>query len=307
MSNHRPQGLEIVDQVPASIHKPLVSIIMSFHNSRNSLRLAISSLLWQTYSCWELILLDDGSNDGSAEVLNAIFDPRIRLYGDSVCRGLPVRLNMGIAMAKGEYIARMDADDFAFPERLERQVAYLQDHPDVDLLATSVLLVGADNNSIGILPTKNSHGEICRRPWYGFPMPHPTWMGRTEWFRQNPYDESARKGQDQVLLYETYKNSNFAALPDVLLGYKYPRLSVQKTLIGRYYFLRALKRHSDTRNWLLGCIYHAIAAVRDLLSRVLGVDSIVIRRRVQIADDAIISKWKILQRRLKNISSMTES
>lgn len=292
------------DQANVSRRDPLVSVIVSFHNSCDSLRFAIDSLLWQTYSHWELILLDDGSTDGSAAFLETIDDSRIRLYSDPVCRGLPVRLNMGVSLAQGEFIARMDADDVAFPERLERQVAYLQEHPDVDLLATSALLVNGNNVPIGVLPTKLSHEEICRRPWLGFPMPHPTWMGRTEWFRQNPYDESARKGQDQVLLYETYQNSKFAALSDPLLGYKYAGLSVQKTLIGRYCYLKAMRGAKDSRNWLLGSVSHTIAAARDLLALVLGMESCVIRNRVQLVDAAMITEWTELQRRLKDISSV---
>lgn len=282
---------------------PLVSVVMSFHNAKDLLSFALHSLLWQTYPHWELILMDDGSSDCSAEFLKTIDDPRIRLYRDAVCRGLPVQLNRGVALAQGEFIARMDADDVAFPERLERQVAYLQEHRDVDLLATSALLVNGNNNPIGVLPTKLSHEDICRRPWLGFPMPHPTWMGRAEWFRRHPYDESARKGQDQVLLYETYQNSKFAGLPDTLLGYKYAGLSVQKTLIGRYCYLKAISA-KDGRNWLLGNVSHAIAAARDLLALALGMESHVIKSRVKIADADTLSEWKELRRRLSDISRM---
>lgn len=278
---------------------------MSFHNAKDSLPFALHSLLWQSYPHWELILMDDGSNDCSAEFLKTIDDPRIRLYRDPVCRGLPVRLNRGVALAQGEFIARMDADDVAFPERLERQVAYLQEHRDVDLLGTSALLVNGNNNPIGILPTKLSHEDICRRPWLGFPMPHPTWMGRAEWFRRHPYDESARKGQDQVLLYETYQYSKFAGLPDTLLGYKYAGLSVKKTLIGRYYYLKAMRGAKASRNWLLGSVSHAIAAARDLLSLALGMESHVIKNRVQMADADMLAEWKGLRRRLSDTSRMT--
>ena len=154
--------------------EPLVSVVMSFHNARDTLTRAIRSLLWQTYPHWELILLDDGSSDNSAQTLKSLEDPRIHLRSDSVCRGLPVRLNQGISLAKGDYIARMDADDVAFPERCARQVAYLQNHPEVDLLATAALLVNANDQPIGLLATGLSHAAICRRPWHGFPMPHPT-------------------------------------------------------------------------------------------------------------------------------------
>lgn len=295
------------DQMNANRHKPLVSVVMSFHNSRDSLLVAINSLLWQSYSRWELILLDDGSNDGSADLLHTIDDPRIRLFSDPVCRGLPVRLNMGVSLAQGEFIARMDADDVAFPARLERQVAFLIEHPDVDLMATSALLVDGNSIPIGVLPTKQSHEEICCRPWHGFPMPHPTWMGRTEWFRRHPYDESARKGQDQVLLYQAYQNSKFAGLRAPLLGYKYAGLSVNKTLISRHCYLKAMRSTKNRRNWLQGNASHALAAVRDLLGLAFGMESRVIRNRVQIADASLLSEWEGLQHRLNTIGSMAES
>lgn len=291
----------------ANRHEPLVSVVMSFHNSRDSLLVAINSLLWQSYSRWELILVDDGSSDGSADLLQTIDDPRIRLYRDPVCRGLPVRLNMGVSLAQGEFIARMDADDVAFPERLERQVAFLIEHPDVDLMATSALLVDGNNIPIGVLPTKRSHEEICCRPWHGFPMPHPTWMGRTEWFRRHPYDESARKGQDQVLLYRTYQSSKFAGLCDPLLGYKYAGLSVKKSLISRHFYLNAMRSTKNRRDWLQGAASHALAAARDLFGLAFGMESRVIRSRVQIADASLFAEWEGLQHRLNAIGSMVES
>lgn len=271
---------------------------MSFHNSRNTLTGAIRSLLWQTYPYWELILLDDGSNDDSSQILRLFKDPRIRLCSDSVCRGLPVRLNQGIALAGGEYIARMDADDIAFPERFARQVAFLQDHPEMDLLATAALLLNADDQPMGLLAAGLSHEAICHRPWHGFPMPHPTWMGRVEWFRKNPYDELARKAQDQSLLYSTYRNSCFAGLPDVLLGYRYAGLSLRKTLAGRYHYLRAVAAGSAKGHVLVGSIGHGMAAVRDLAGMALGMDSRVIKTRVQPVDANVLVQWEELRLQL---------
>ena len=120
---------------------PLVSVVMSFHNAQATLLHSIRSVIWQTYQNWELILLDDGSTDASVEVSETVNDPRIRLYGGGACRGLSARLNQGVLLTKGQYIARMDADDIAFPERFAKQVAYLQTHAEIDLLASSVLLM----------------------------------------------------------------------------------------------------------------------------------------------------------------------
>ncbi|MEI6268157.1 MAG: glycosyltransferase family A protein [Methylococcaceae bacterium] len=285
--------------------KPIVSVVMSFHNSRHTLARSIQSLLWQTFPYWELILLDDGSNDDSAQILELFKDPRIHLFGDSLCRGLPVRLNQGIALARGEYVARMDADDIAFPQRFARQVAHLQDHPEIDLLATAALLVNAYDQPMGLLAAGQYHVDICNSPWYGFSMPHPTWMGRTDWFRKNPYDELSFKAQDQALLYMTYRTSCFAGLPDVLLGYRYDGLSARKTLAARYHFLRVLVMNGVWKHLLAGSIGHGMAAARDLASIALGMSSFVIRARAQSVDRQVLVEWEKLRMLLANYADKT--
>lgn len=278
-------------------NRPVVSVVMSFFNAGATLGRALRSLQLQNFPHWELLLFDDGSTDDGAAVVAALSDPRIRLMRDGIRRGLPARLNQGIAQAYGMYIARIDADDVAFPERLSRQLDYLNRQPQVDLLATSALLVDAEDGVLGVLPAGLSHEAICSRPWQGFPMPHPTWMGRTDWFRQNPYDEAATKAQDQVLLYKTYRTSRFAGLPDVLLGYRYPGLSVRKTLVGRYHYLRSVAS-VDTRHALRGGLTHGAAALRDLAALATGTGQVVIRRRATPADAPTLASWNDLNHRL---------
>lgn len=273
-----------------SADRPVVSVVMSFFNAGETLGRALRSLQLQDFAQWELLLFDDGSTDDGAAVVAALGDPRIQLVRDGARRGLAVRLNQGIAQARGMYIARIDADDVAFPERLGRQLDYLSRHLQVDLLATSALLVDADDAVLGVLPAGLSHEAICSRPWQGFPMPHPTWMGHADWFRQNRYDETATKAQDQVLLYRTYRTSRFAGLPDVLLGYRYPGLSVRKTLVGRYHYLRNLAS-SDPRHALRGTLTHGTAALRDLAALATGTGPAVIRRRVIPADARTLEAW----------------
>ncbi|MGH8559848.1 MAG: glycosyltransferase family 2 protein [Methylococcales bacterium] len=279
---------------------PLVSVVMSFHNARDTLASAVKSILWQSYTHWELILLNDGSTDESGEIAKIFDDSRIHFMSDSVCRGLPARLNQGVSLARGEYIARMDADDIAFPDRFARQVAYLQDHPDVDLLATAALLITKNNKPMGILKTEMSHEVLCRKSWQGFPMPHPTWMGRADWFQANPYDERARKCEDQALLYRSYRTSRFAGLPDVLLGYRYEGLSVRKTLLGRYHYLRVVAVYGDAIQMLRGLLGHVLAATRDLGGILLGLEAQVIKTRVQSIDSEIIAQWQDLLEHLSH-------
>src|ERR1039458_2052600 len=96
---------------------PLVSIGMPAFNCEKTLAVAIHSILNQTYSNWELLLMEDGSSDRTPEVAQSFSDPRISVFADQSHKGLVPRLNQAVAMSRGKYFARMDADDVAYPER----------------------------------------------------------------------------------------------------------------------------------------------------------------------------------------------
>ena len=114
---------------------PLVSVVLSVHNGAADLPGAIDTILTQTFSDFELIAIDNGSTDGTAAVLDGLRDPRVRVvHQDDM--GLAAALNRGIALARGRYIARQDHDDWAKPTRLEKQVAFLEAHPDHALVGT---------------------------------------------------------------------------------------------------------------------------------------------------------------------------
>ncbi len=284
---------------------PLISVVMSFYNGRNELPSALRSLFWQTYTNWELILLNDGSTDGVEQIVGQYRDPRIRLYGDSIRRGLPFRLNQGISLANGKYIARMDVDDIAFPDRFMRQLEYLESHPDVDLLATSAIMLDKEGRPIGLLSTRISHAAICDRPWHGFSMPHPTWMGRVEWFRNNPYNERALKAQDQELLYRTYKISIFAGLPEVLLGYHYSNLSFTKTVFGRFYYLRGIATGGNRLHLMIGLASHVLAVTRDFIGMLANLDTLVIKAKTRPVDSSLLTYWNGLRGRLIGTDNWT--
>jgi len=278
--------------------RPLVSVILCSFQAGNSLAAAIGSIIEQTYENWELLVIDDGSSDGSVAIARAFNDERVTVITDGRNLGLATRLNQGVALAKGEYIARMDADDISFPDRLEVQVEYLREHYEVDLVASSALVFGADREPIGILPVETNHSKICARPWHGFPMPHPTWMGRRAWFQNNPYDVTARKAQDQKLLYATYARSHFGCISQPLLAYRYERLSLAKTVVGRYHFLRGVAAKGNKRHLVRAVVTHLLAAVRDIFAMIVSEDDRVIRGRVRGASPEIIARWQALRRRL---------
>ena len=200
---------------------PLVTIAMPVFNGGALLRVAHESILAQTFTDWELLLIDDGSSDGAIAALPQPLDARIRVLSDGTNRGLAARLNQAIALARGSYFARMDHDDVAHPERLEQQLRYMAAHPATDLLGTRCVAISEGSDILGALPFRQSHGEICRRPWLGFYLAHPTWLGRTAWFRQHLYaDPAPFRCEDQELLLRAHAVSTYHGLETPLLAYR---------------------------------------------------------------------------------------
>lgn len=222
---------------------PTVSILLPAWNAEATLEVALQSLLAQTFNDFEIVLLDDGSNDRTVSIAQGIPDPRIRIVQDGQRLGLARRLNQGIDLAQGKYIARMDADDLSFPERLAKQVAYLDAHPEIDLLGCKALAFRTGGEILGLMPFAGTHEVMCARPWRAIPLPHPGWMGRREWFGRYYYRvPEVRRAEDQEILLRSYPNSRFACLDDVLLGYRQGHFNVHKTLIARRDLLAAQVR-----------------------------------------------------------------
>lgn len=202
----------------------VVTVAMPVRNGGRDVALAVQSILDQSFREWELLLLDDGSTDGAVEALLHLGDARVRVLRDGRSLGLAARLNEAVALARGRYIARMDHDDVSHPDRLRQQFEFLELHPEVDLLGTRCLTIDENERILGSLPAPTSHERICARPWLGFYLAHPSWMGRTGWFRRNRYrDPGPYRCEDQELLLRTYESSKFAALPEPLLAYRVRR------------------------------------------------------------------------------------
>jgi glycosyltransferase involved in cell wall biosynthesis len=195
---------------------------MPVYNAGIHLRLAVASIVQQTFTDWELLVMDDGSSDGALDYLaEALDDPRIKILRDGCNTGIAVRLNQAVDLARGRYFARMDADDISFPDRFARQVAALQRDAALDLVATRAITVDEFNHVSGNFPYGLSHAAICAHPWLGFHLPHPTWMGKTEWFRTHRYTVPAPYlCEDQELLLRSYRNSRFATVDEVLFAYR---------------------------------------------------------------------------------------
>jgi glycosyltransferase involved in cell wall biosynthesis len=208
----------------------MITIAMPFFNSAATLELAIRSLLHQSYTDFELLLCNDGSTDKSLAIAHSFHDPRVICWSDGRRLRLAARLNECIDRARGLFLARMDADDIAYPDRLAHQLAFLMTHTDVDLCGGGAMVFGKYGRPLWRFSPAVEHAGITRSPFRGFPLWHPLWMGRIEWFRRWRYEEGALLAQDQELLLRSYPDSCFANLPQVLLGYRQERVTLRKLL-----------------------------------------------------------------------------
>lgn len=275
--------------------EPLVSIGMPVFNCERTLVTAIRSIVNQTYQNWELILIDDGSTDGTLRVGRGFIDGRVRVIEGATNLGVASRLNEAVSLANGVFFARMDGDDVAYPRRLERQVAYLVSHPEVSVLGTAVMVFRGDGSVIGARDTQGrSHAEICVRPQGGIRLAHPTWMGNRSWFRAHPYRADAGV-EDQDLLLRTYSESRFECLPEILLGYREDRISARRILRYRYWFSKAVLREAWRRHsagYLAGILEQVLKAAVDIVAIASGLNYKLLRHRAQAAGPAELREWE---------------
>lgn len=238
--------------------EPLVTIGIPFYNDEKYLSFAILSVLNQSYTNWELLLLDDGSSDNSTSIAQSFChkDSRISLIRDGLNKGLATRLNQSVRLAKGVYYARMDADDIMLKTRIEEQVTYLSHHPDINVLGSSAMLINSDNDIVG---SSDMSGITSR-------FIHPSIMAKTEWFRDNPYAEWCRRCQDEELWLRTSGVNTFLNLEKPLLFYREQgTVTFSKYLSSQLASIEIRKRYRSYNKSLLW----AILSISLLYGRIL--------------------------------------
>ncbi len=199
---------------------PLVSITSAFYNEEADLLNMVQSIFAQTFTNWELILIDDGSTDNSLAVAKSIDDPRVRVYSNGKNEGRSYSLNRLTELAKGKYIARMDADDICSPTRIQKQVDLIESDPDIDVVGTGMCYLDRNDNPLGCHYPKSSHEEICSDPNRTFGISHGSLLGKRTWFEKNNYDESLILAIDFNLFTRSYKTSKFANVIEPLYYYR---------------------------------------------------------------------------------------
>ncbi len=180
----------------------MVSIVMPVYNTAPYLRQAIDSILQQTFADFEFIIINDGSTDETEEIVSGYGDNRIKYMKNEKNSGLVNTLNKGLEQALGKYIARMDGDDIALPQRLERQYSYLQLHREVDVLACVVQLINEKGNSIGFWDDdKNNTTPERIRSFMSVNncIAHPGVMAKAELLKQYRYNPDQKQAEDYDL------------------------------------------------------------------------------------------------------------
>ncbi len=203
--------------------KDYISIGIPIYNAEAYLADAIKSVLAQNYPYWELILVNDGSTDNSLQIAQefAARDTRIRIISDGLNKKLPARLNQIVKEAKYNFIARMDADDFMHPQRLEKQWSFLEENKKYDLVASGLISIDNHNNVKGFRCVDQLFDEFSS-PSLNYPIVHPSVMARKSWYLRNQYSEKYPRAEDFELWTRaiTKKDFKMAVLPDLLLYYR---------------------------------------------------------------------------------------
>jgi glycosyltransferase involved in cell wall biosynthesis len=202
---------------------PRLSVIMSVYNDANFLPYSIESILNQSFSDFEFIIVDDGSTDLSSNILAHYekLDSRICVIRQENT-GLTAALNVALKKAGGEYVARMDADDVSLPERFATQVAFLDANSEIGVVGSCVLLIedGPLNGQIRYFPADDA--TIRCQMLFHNPLVHPTVMLRKAVFDQNGlhYDPSFLRSQDYDLWERASAYTRFANITQPLLNYQ---------------------------------------------------------------------------------------
>lgn len=214
-----------------------VTIGIPFHNAQEYFALAIESVINQSFEDWELILVNDGSSDNSLEIAKGFErkDSRIRVISDGENKKLPYRLNQIIDESRGDYIARMDADDLIHPDRLKIQIEFLKNNPPYDLVSTGVVSINNHNKVYGYRSVESVYSDFSEVK-NSYPIIHASVLARKTWYQRNKYNTDHPRSQDYELWCRATSNNDLklAVLPDLLYYYREEGILDSKKLINSY-------------------------------------------------------------------------
>ena len=204
------------------LKNPKVSVVMAAYNGGEYIGSSIESILNQTFGDFEFVIVNDCSTDNTLDIIKGYNDPRIVIVNNETNLGQTKSLNIGIKHAKGEYVARIDADDLSYPRRLESQLKFLKNNPEFDIVGTSGHILTKSGKIRGTCWAPIDQREIFFRIFVDNPIIHVSaFMKRDKVLMLGGYDESFNITQDYDLWSRFLINKmKLANLRDVLVGYR---------------------------------------------------------------------------------------
>lgn len=197
--------------------KPKVSVIMSVHNGMPYLVEAVRSIFAQTYKNFEFIIVDDASTDDTCEYLQSLKDQRVKLIRNQENLGLAASLNKALRQAQGDHVARMDADDISHPDRLKKQLEFLERNPQIDLCGTWADLIDEKGKIIGEKKFYTKDSRIKKALVIYSPIIHPSLFAKKAVFKKlRGYDKNFEYAEDYEFLLRAKKDFIFANIGEKL-------------------------------------------------------------------------------------------
>lgn len=226
--------------------KPKISVIMPVYNSKSYLCHAIDSILSQTYQNFEFIIIDDRSTDGSWEILTqyAKKNKRIKLLRNSKHYGIFVKAKRAILKTKGDFIARMDADDIALPSRLEKQIFYLNNHKKTVAVGGNCILIDRNGDVVGVKTFPAKFNEIYRYIFKFVPLQQPTLMIAKKRLPKNfhYYIDGMNIAEEVELIFKLFLHGKVENLKDYVLMYRLHENNTSLKNVRKTFILTLLAR-----------------------------------------------------------------
>lgn len=203
--------------------RPKITVLMTVYNGEKTLRRAIESILLQTFRDFEFLIINDCSADGTVDMVGSYNDDRIKLHTNEVNVGQTKSLNIGLGLVESEYIARMDADDYSMPERLEKQYSFIKKHPEYVVVGTDCLVVDEFGNKKSVSKGCVKQDDIILRMLYGSPINHVSVLMKSEVVRNlGGYNPEFVISADFDLWSRLVRNGyKLTTIPEVLTVYTF--------------------------------------------------------------------------------------
>lgn len=213
----------------AATSNPLVSVVLAAYNAEQYIQQAVDSILQQTYPDFELIVIDDASTDTTPEILSTCADPRIKILRNEKNLGPYGAANRGISMARGEILARHDADDVSMPERFAHQVAAFQANPNLVLVGSSYLIIDREGKTLDLTLLPDTNEKLQKRLEHGnIFIQGATMFRRTAFEKVGGYREYFPVSQDYDLFLRLAEVGEINNLPDALYKFRFHGESISR-------------------------------------------------------------------------------